>query len=359
MLNLAGLTPVGVRMSPEGPRLQWRSQDRMFETDFERFRPVQIIKEPGSDDIRVAWRDFYDLPLNDPFFHIAQDACAEMKECAALFRTDLDVVDSVAAQADNIPFAGAIFHMARTGSTLVHRVFSATGKVASLSEVPMVNQALSRARRLPESQRARALRGVVGAYQRPRRPNEQHLVIKMQDAMPAKQLPVFRAAFPDTPWIFIYRDPVEVMVSLQRKPTGTLQQWYRNRAHTARNLGMPVLNDSALWPEDFMAHTLRRICASAIEAAKATPRGKFIAVSYKRLPDAIWETIGPHFGIKFTDKDRDEMRAASRYSSKTTDSVEFKPDSEKKREEAGPRLLGLAERLVAPMIRELESLPQG
>ena len=48
----------------------------------------------------------------------------------------------------------------------------------------------------------------------------------MQDALPSKQLPLFRAAFPKTPWIFIYRDPVEVMVSLLRKPSGTIQQWF-------------------------------------------------------------------------------------------------------------------------------------
>jgi len=359
MLNLAGLTPVGVRYAPEGPRLQWRVGDRIVETDFERFRPVQIMRTPDSEEIRVVWRDFYDLPMTDPFFHAAQDAAAAMPERTGIFQTDLDVVDRVASQPDNIPFSGAIFHMARTGSTLVHRLFSKTGKVMSLSEVPMVNQALARAVRFPEAQRARALRSVVGAYGRARRPGEQHLIIKMQDAMPSKQLPVFRAAFPETPWIFIYRDPVEVMVSLQRKPTGTIQQWFRNRAATARNLGMPVLDNSAMWPEEFMARTLRRICESAVAAAKATPHGRFLAVSYKRLPDAVWETIGPHFGVNFTEAEREEMRAAARYSSKTTDTVEFKPDSDNKREEAGPRVRALAERFVAPVIRELESLRQG
>jgi hypothetical protein len=359
MLNLAGLTPIGVRSAPEGMRLRWRVGDQTIETDFDRFRPVQIVSLPRTEEVRVVWRDFYDLPMTDPFFHAAQDTVAAMPQRAGIFQTDLEVVERIANQPDTLPFSGAIFHMARTGSTLVHRLFSKTGRVMSLSEVPMVNNALARAARLPEAQRDTVLRSVVRAYGRARRPSEQHLVIKMQDAMPSKQLPVFRAAFPDTPWIFIYRDPVEVMVSLLRKPSGTIQQWFRNRAASARNLDMPALANGAMWPEEYVARTLRRFCESAVETANATPSGQFLAVSYKRLPDAVWETIGPHFGITFSEKDRDVMRAAARYSAKATDAVEFKPDGDAKLDEAGPRVRALAERFVMPMIRQLQALPQG
>jgi hypothetical protein len=359
MLDLAGLTPVGVRSTPEGMRLRWRVGDQAVETDFDRFRPVQIVKAPDSQALRVVWRDFYDLPMTDPFFHAAQDAAAVLPQRSALFQTDLEVAEAIASQTDTLPFSGAIFHMARTGSTLVHRLLSKTGKVMSLSEVPMVNNLLARAMRLPEAQSGMALRSVVGAYGRARRPSERYLVIKMQDATPNKQLPVFRSVFSETPWIFIYRDPVEVMVSLLRKPSGTIQQWFRNRAATARNLNMPALANGAMWPDEFIARTLRRFCASALEAAQATPSGRFLAISYKRLPDAVWETIGPHFGIDFNEKDREVMRAAARYSSKNTDSVEFKPDSDAKLDEAGPNVRALAERFVMPMVRQLEALPQG
>jgi hypothetical protein len=359
VLDLAGLTPIGVRATHEGMRLRWRVGDQTVETDFDRFRPVRIIKSSERGDLRVVWQDFYDLPMTDPFFHAAQDAAKALPQRTGIFQTDLEVAEEVASQPDTLPFSGAIFHMARTGSTLVHRVLSKTGKVMSLSEVPMVNNALARATRLPEAQRGTALRSVVRAYGRARRPSEQYLVIKMQDAMPSKQLPVFRAAFPDTPWIFIYRDPVEVMVSLLRKPSGTIRQWFRNRAATARNLNMPALADGAMWPEEFIARTLRRFCESAVETAKTTPSGRFLAVSYKRLPDAVWETIGPHFGIDFSEKDRETMRAAARYSAKNTDSVEFKPDSDAKLEKAPPKVRALAERFVMPMIRQLEALPQG
>jgi hypothetical protein len=359
MMNLAGLTPIGVRYTPDGPRLQWRVEGRIIETTMDRFRPVRILNPPEGGGVRVVWRDFFDAPMTDPFFHFAQDKALAMPERTGGFQTDLDVVDRVVGQPDTLPFSGAIFHMARTGSTLVHRLLSKTGKVMSLSEVPMVNHALVTAAQLPQEQRAHVVGGVIRAYGRARRPSEQYLVIKMQDAMPSKQLPIFQAALPQTPWIFIYRDPVEVMVSLLRKPSGTIGQWFRNRAQTARNLGMPGVADGAMWPEEFIARTLRRFCESAVQTARTTPPGKFLAVSYKRLPEAVWETIGPHFGIDFTEKDRELMRSAARYSSKSTDAVEFKPDSTAKNEEAGAKVRALAERFVAPMIRQIETLPQG
>ena len=80
MLNLAGLTPTGVRYTPEGPRLQWQIDGRLVETSFDRFRPIQIARELDSQNIRVTWRDFYDLPITDPFYHHAQDFAAKMPE---------------------------------------------------------------------------------------------------------------------------------------------------------------------------------------------------------------------------------------------------------------------------------------
>jgi hypothetical protein len=358
MLNLAGLAPTSVGDGPNGPFLRWRRGDQIIESDFDRFRPVHLRVLPENDEVRVTWRDFGDLPMQQTFFFMTMNAAKAAPWRAELFQTDLNTAECVGARAGRLPFSGAIFHMARAGSTLVHRMLSASGRVMSLSELPMMNIALSKATELPEGRRESALRAVIAAYARPCRPTDQHLVIKMQD-VPTMRLPIFRAAFPTTPWIFIYRDPLEVMVSLIRKPTGTMQQWYYNRVSTSRMLGMPGLADGGLWPADFAARTLRLFCSSALEAAKAASPGEFLAVSYRRLPEAVWESIGPHFGIEFSGKEIDAMRDVSRYSAKDDEMVEFKPDSKSKLEQAGPLARALAERLVAPIIRQFEALPQG
>lgn len=359
MINLAGSTPVGVRCLAEGGRLQWRLGNRLVETDFDRFRPVQIVADPDSGDLRIVWRDFGDLPMSDLFFKATLEAANAWEGRTEPFQTDWEVVNTLAGLGDNLPFSGAIFHMARTGSTLVSRLIGRTRLAMSVSEAAVIDQALFHASgALPRDKGDALLRGVVAAYRRPRRPSERHFIVKMTDAMPNTRLPRFRQTFPEVPWVFIYRDPVEVMVSMMRGPTGNIRNWFRNRAQVAERLRMPILRDPAMWPEEFIARTLRRFCARAVEAAKATPPGRFLAVPYTRLPEAIWESVAPHFGIRLSEQERAAMREEARFSAKRADGVAFQPDSKDKHEEATPQMRRLADRFVGPMIEELRALPQ-
>jgi hypothetical protein len=358
VINLAGLTPTGVRWTAAGARLQWRVGDGVVETGFDRFRPVDLRLLPRSGNLRVIWRDFSDLPMTDNFFRGTLDKATALPDRAESFETEWEVLGQLARQPNNLPFSGAIFHMARTGSTLVHRLLSRTGLVLSLSEVGIIGRVLALTTGWPENERNPVLRDLVGALARPRRPGECHLVIKMTDAMPNMRLHAFRAAFPEVPWIFIYRDPVEVMVSILRGPTGAMKEWLRRPVQFSRRLGMPALADRTMPPEEFVARTLRRYCAVAIEAARATPPGLFLAVPYKRLPDAVWETIAPHFGVSLSNEDREVMREEARYSAKSRSAEEFKPDSEAKRSRATAEIVTLARRYVMPLIEELKSLPQ-
>lgn len=358
LLNLAGLTPVGVRCMADDACLQWRVEDRLVETGFDRFRPVELRLLPPSGALRVVWRDFGDLPMTDNFFRGTLNKAIALEDRTESFETDWEVVSRLARHPDTLPFSGAIFHMARTGSTLVHRLLSKTGRVLSLSEPGIVDRALMLTTNWTLAESNPVLRDLIGALARPRRPGERHLVIKMTDATPNTRLRRFRAAFPDVPWIFLYRDPVEVMVSILRGPTGSMKEWLRRPVRFAHRLGMPALADRTMSREEFVARTLRRFCAAAVEAARATPPGLFLAVPYTRLPDAVWETIAPHFGVTLSPEDRAVMLAEARYSAKSRDGKEFTPDSEDKRSAATPEIVALAERHVMPLIEELKALPQ-
>jgi hypothetical protein len=358
LIDLSGLTPIGIRSVPERPLLLWRIDGKVVETDFSRFRPVRLVPPTAGADVHALWRDFGDLPMTDPFFQGTVRKARGLENAAGVFETDWDVVQSVATQPGNVPLGGMICHMARTGSTLIHRLLQATGRVLSLSEVGMVLRFLERADRFAERDRGRMLRDIIGAYGQPRSVAESHFVLKMTDTVSNTRLPDLRQAFPTVPWIFVYRDPLEVMVSLMREPSGTMKNWKRNRQRQARVLKMRELADEAMGVEEFIALTLQRSCSEAVQAARATTPGLFLAVSYERLPDAIWETIAPHFGISLTADDRAAMEAEARYSAKVQGNVEFRPDSDEKRKQAAPWMRDLAERVVAPAIEELRSLPQ-
>ena len=83
-----------------------------------------------------------------------------------------------------------------------------------LSESPPVDHVL----RAPaaEADRVRWLRGLVAALGRPRRGDEQAYVLKL-DAWSACSLGIVRRAFPDVPWVFLYREPVQVLASHFRR----------------------------------------------------------------------------------------------------------------------------------------------
>ena len=358
MLKLTGLTPKGVRHVDERALLRWIIDGRDVDTTFERFRPVGIKRDKMRRSLDIVWGDMGDSPLTDSFYKLSTDYAAVSAYASGRFRTDQDTLKLVANEPSLLPFSGVVFHMARTGSTLIHRLFSKIGRVQSLSEIALLDKAMSVTENWPDDERNAVLQDLVASFRRPRRPNERQFITKMTDAGASIRLPLFRQAFPQVPWIFVYREPIEVMVSVLSKPSGNIDGWYRNRAQAAIRLKMPQLSDPGMWPEEFMARTLRRFCRAAVEAAKATPPGLFLAVPYSRLPDAIWETIAPHFGIELTDRDRDVMRTEARYSAKATGGVEFKSDSELKRAQATPYMKRLADELVGPAIEELRSLPQ-
>ncbi len=358
MLKLSGLTPIGIRHVHDRAALRWSIDGTNVETNFDRFRPVGVKRDKQRRALEIVWGDMGDAPLTDSFYKLSMDHAAGSAYGAARFRTEQDTLKLVANEPDLLPFSGVVFHMARTGSTLVHRLFSKIGRVQSLSEIALLDKAMSVTESWPDDERNDVLHDLVAAFRRPRRPNERQFITKMTDAGASIRLPLFRQAFPEVPWIFVYREPIEVMVSVLSKPSGNIDGWYRNRTQAATRLQMPQLSSPSMWPEEFMARTLRRFCSAAVGAAKSTPPGKFLAVPYSRLPDAIWETIAPHFGVALSDKDVDVMRAEARYSAKATGPVEFKSDSELKRAQATPYMVRLANELVGPAIEELRSLPQ-
>lgn len=357
MIKLTGLTPDGVRHADGRALLRWTVEGRAVETGFDRFRPVGLRPTAARSAIEVTWADMGDSPLTDPFYKVSVDRAAASAYAAGRFRTGQDTLRLVAGEPDPLPFTGAVFHMARTGSTLIHRLLGKIGWVQSISEIPIFDRALMLTEAWEEADRNAFMHDLVGAFCRPRRPAERQFVTKMTDAGASIRLPLFRRAFPDTPWVFVYREPIEVMVSVLTKPSGNIDGWYRNRLQAARRLDMPELGHPGMWPEEFMARTLRRFCSAAVEAARQTPKGRFLAVPYPRLPDATWETIADHFGIALTDRDRDVMRQEARYSAKGGD-AEFQSDSAKKRDLATPYMRRLADQFVGPMIEELRALPQ-
>jgi hypothetical protein len=152
------------------------------------------------------------------------------------------------------------------------------------------------------------LRWVVTALGQQHTGKRPRYFIKL-DSWHIHALPLIRAAFPETPWIFLHRNPAEVLASQLRSP-GMLAA---PGAMDPRALGLAFEDITRLGRESW----IRRVIAGFLTAAEAfrdDPKGLF--VDYSELPGATWSRIAIHFGISLSEADAERMQEASQYDSK-------------------------------------------
>jgi hypothetical protein len=239
------------------------------------------------------------------------------------------------------PPAGFIFHMSRCGSTLVSRTLASLPRTLVISEAPSVDSAV----RTRDTDSLRALVFALGQLGEGR---ENRYFVKF-DAWNIHYLPVIRAAFPEIPWIYLYRDPLEVLVSQARLPglhclPGALDPAILNMTE----------NDIVtLSREEWSARVLAGFLSSAL-SYRGDSMGLF--VDYRELPEAIWGCIGKHFGLVPTDGELKTMEEAAQFDAKLP-RLPFAPDSASKQAEASETTRGLIETLLQPLYRQLANSP--
>jgi hypothetical protein len=248
------------------------------------------------------------------------------------------LADAPRHAAECLPPSGFIFHMSRCGSTLASQMLAQSPRHIVISEAAPIDTAVRMGHKA-------MLRALAMAYGRRRSGIEQRLFVKL-DAWHAMALPLFIRAFPDVPWVFLYRDPVEVLVSQMREPGPQLLPQITPP-------GLYGLSHSADEPDiDYAARALCRICGAAADAL-SSPHG--LAVNYRELPGAVEEHILPHFGVKPDEAERAAMRAAARFDAKMP-ALGFSADSAGKQAAAPRALRDLADRTLRDVIARLDAI---
>lgn len=295
----------------------------------------------------VDWAHFGQAALDSSFYHEAV-ARAVARPFNQLFRhaTRLDDLIADARPSEAAPLAGFVFHMSRCGSTLVSRMFGALPETISLSEPGPLDAVVRLAIRAKASREwaIAALRAMVAALAR-RRNGERRCVIKL-DSWHILALPLFREAFPEVPWIYLFREPVEVLVSHMRmRGYQTVPALMPPGLYAVDDLG-------AAAPELLCARILAQFHEAALPALQ-TREG--IAIDYAALPGAVAERIVPHFGLNLSEAEHAAMARVSLRDAKAQDSS-FTPDAESKREAAGEAVRSAAEEHLARLHCTLTSL---
>lgn len=236
------------------------------------------------------------------------------------------------------------FHESRCGSTLVanamiamdpqkHRTYSESGPPVSAMHVCGENFSLCSI-----EQAAMILRDTMYMMSRTDDPLEERVFFKFQ-SVTSRSIPVFKRAFPDVPWMYVYRDPVQVMMShvkddrklkhavctrsMRGRPPEDLKGIVKRQGRHLKDLE----------PVEYCAAHLATLTESAVNNLNDMA----IPVNYNKLPDMLWQTIMPKiFGRSLTQKEIDNMTEISHDYSKGRGKMagEFHADSKQKEKAA-------------------------
>jgi hypothetical protein len=317
----------------------------MQTADLARWTPVRLTVERPQPTI--DWCDLRDVRFSEPFFGQTLARAAAADPPRALVRSDLQALLELDGEPSLDP-AGFIFHFSRCGSTLLSRLLATQPGVLVVSEPEPLNALLEADPDLvdPEAQIV-VLRLLVRALGRIRFGDERRYILKLS-SWNIRRLELFRRAFPGTPWVWVDRDPVEVMASILAGPPGWMQlQRFPRRAEQL--FGLDPVEVPQMTPEAFCAHVLAAMCASVLEAAD-----KPLMVAYRDLPDAVWSRVAPFLGVAVDPEQIDRMRGEARFYAKDPGRRVFAADDAAKR--AVPdALASLAREIVDPLYGRLRA----
>ncbi len=316
-------------------------------TNFGAWVPVRLRRQSGV--WRLQWRRLGAARFTDPFFAQTIDACVAHPANLLFTReTGVGTLRETAARSPGLPPTAFIFHMSRCGSTLITQMLAALERNIVISEARPIDDVLRAHLQDPaleEPARLLWLQWLVSVLGRRRFPAEAHLFIKF-DCWHSLFLPLIRRAFPGVPWLFVYRQPVEVLASQSR----------HRGAHMIPGVLEPALfgwDPAAVAAMDLDEYGARVLAAVGEAALSAAQDGSGEFLDYSELPQAVFRRFLPRWNPGLTEAELERAATAALLNAKNP-ILPFEPDSARKRGEAGERLRELSRRWLEPVYARLD-----
>lgn len=304
-----------------------------------------------------------------------------------------------------VPPKGVVFHETRCGSTLFANLlagFAPRGNSRVYSESPPPLAALRACEGTtdcdPELQKAliRDTFYVMGRRrpvaeeddgnddednkgEKPKEETERHMFFKIQ-SIGVMNIDKFTMAFPEVPWVFVYRDAVEILQS-HLKQGSRASPKVCARSHKAPPDRQPattlaVIRDSGkrlgdLGAVEYCAAHLAGLSLSAVReydrqeneggGDRDVAGGRF--VGYDQMPGVVWgEVLPDHFGINPMPRDAvprmEELAGVYSKGRGPKANKEWNEDSTRKQETAGPEVIAASELFASKVYRRMSKLSE-
>jgi len=319
--------------------------------------PIDIEKNNGFEIImcQIDWASYHANPSRYSFYSFLHERCIPkntIKQKFSFLVQDMKMKLNRLKLESNIypPVipSGMIFHETRCGSTLIANILASNPEFLVYSE-PLVPLKLNLecSRIFQESECVHMMRSIISLMGMSS--THKHLFIKWQTGG-IKNLSFLLRAFPSTPWIFIFRDPVQIMISHfdAREKAVCLRGKSSNKKLKIANI-LEIPSDTLRYStnEDYCAGYLAMCCDFALQEYRPNDPLS-ILVSYLDLPSYFYELILPyHFNLSLSQPDIERMKnEALIYSKSKLKTLLFKPDSIAKENKATKEIINSANKYL-------------
>ena len=341
---------------------QTSPDSEMTEAEATRELPIDRLKgwlpchlSLGSELPKVTWFNAGVSHFTEPFFHQSVKRVTA-KAIDSPVTTGIDELLLLSRKVETLKPSGFIYHVSRCGSTLVANALKSLNHSVVISEAQPIDAAawLYFANKQGENSgqllKAALLKAVVNVLGQKRLGDERRLFIKFGNWQ-ILLLDQIRMIWPDVPWIFLFRDPVEVIVSNLKVPC----EW-SDKARFPMQAAVLADCDTeeleAMSGEDYCARVLGRKMDAAVRFESA----QSLFLDYKDLSVDRLVGIARFFGIEPSDEEIVRMSAAaSVYSKDPSAKLVFDSDSGAKQRFATWAVRNAADRWSSePYIRSRE-----
>ena len=308
---------------------------------------VIINGRPG-----LLWLDMADVSLTEPFYQQTVERVKAQNNRRELF-TEFDVLLQLEKILDSVPPTGFIFHSSRCGSTLVANACRAINGSIVLSEANPIEKLVARfitdaADKVKESLYSIFLRGVVHALGQRRTGSEQHLFIKFSCCSFA-QIERIRRIWPRVPWIFLYRDPIETIVS----NVADVPPWLLDNDRRV------LASITGAAPQEVVEMRIEELCARTIGSfyslAHRLANDTGLLLNYNQLSLPVIFSVLQFFNVSPSIEERETITRTSRiYSKEVSGTRAFVADADAKQQLASDLIREMATRWASEPHRLLE-----
>lgn len=323
----------------------------MNQIDLKGWLPVDAVVVDGRPGL--WWMDMSDVSLTEPFFQQTVERAKAENNRVELF-TEFDVLLQLEKLLDSVPPTGFIFHSSRCGSTVISNACRAINNSIVLSEANAIDKLVARfitdapERSVKESLYSVFVRGVVHALGQRRTGNERYLFVKFSCCSFA-QIERIKRIWPRVPWIFVYRDPVETIVS----NLSSVPPWL---VDNDRRVLASIIGAS---PEEVAQMRLEELCPRTIGSffsiAHQHADDNCMLVNYNQLSVPVISSVLRFFNVAPSADEMAPIERASRiYSKEASGARTFVSDSDAKHQLASDLIRETAETWAMDSYRLLE-----